>query len=391
MASILKPTAPRPPATHLPYSAAVQQPPPQPAQAAPAPPPPKQKPVPPQPAIPIPPPSSVEVPSSPSMTHPSAASPMSSYASVSHERDSSFYESPALSEAIPGPVATSSPQRVSASRKDSISSVPRVLSPLSSISHPIPEPSQPQNAREEDDQQEVPQFPPGVKIVQGEQLVTPGAGASQTIGGHRHAQTNGHPLHPPPAPAPAPLPPSSFPPGLADLVLPFERAKQRASQRMANVDQLHKYLAGGLSGIPQPQDTVKAKYYMPRNPFPTAPYYPQVPHPLLNNAAIYSRVDVETLFYVFYFLPVSYPQYLAAEELKRQSWRFHVKYLTWFQRHSEPQAITEEYEQGCMCTLTGKAHGARGRRAISGSSIDIWRKTKRISPLHYPFVTVRGL
>lgn len=40
------------------------------------------------------------------------------------------------------------------------------------------------------------------------------------------------------------------------------------------------------------------------------------------------------------------PRYLAAKELKRQSWRFHVKYLTWFQRHSEPQAITDEYEQG---------------------------------------------
>jgi len=39
-------------------------------------------------------------------------------------------------------------------------------------------------------------------------------------------------------------------------------------------------------------------------------------------------------------------RYLAAKELKRQSWRFHIKYLTWFQRHSEPQAITEEYEQG---------------------------------------------
>jgi len=37
---------------------------------------------------------------------------------------------------------------------------------------------------------------------------------------------------------------------------------------------------------------------------------------------------------------------MAAKELKRQSWRFHVKYMTWFQRHSEPQAITEEYEQG---------------------------------------------
>ena len=49
-------------------------------------------------------------------------------------------------------------------------------------------------------------------------------------------------------------------------------------------------------------------------------------------------------------LPSVFPthpsRYLAAKELKRQSWRFHVKYLTWFQRHSEPQAITEEYEQG---------------------------------------------
>jgi hypothetical protein len=45
---------------------------------------------------------------------------MSSYASVSvsHDRDSSFYESPALSEAAP--VATSSPQRVLAARKGEI-------------------------------------------------------------------------------------------------------------------------------------------------------------------------------------------------------------------------------------------------------------------------------
>ena len=44
--------------------------------------------------------------------------------------------------------------------------------------------------------------------------------------------------------------------------------------------------------------------------------------------------------------PRIHVRYLAAKELKRQSWRFHVRYLTWFQRHSEPQAITEEYEQG---------------------------------------------
>lgn len=116
--------------------------------------------------------------------------------------------------------------------------------------------------------------------------------------------------------------------------------------RMNNLDQVHKMLEGGYTSMPQPQDTEKPKYYVPRNPFQTAPYYPQTPHPLLNTSAIFSQLDVETLFYVFYYLPGTYQQYLAAKELKRQSWRFHVKYLTWFQRHSEPQAITDEYEQG---------------------------------------------
>ena len=38
-------------------------------------------------------------------------------------------------------------------------------------------------------------------------------------------------------------------------------------------------------------------------------------------------------------------QYLAAKALKRQSWRFHTKYLMWFQRHEEPKIINDEYEQ----------------------------------------------
>jgi len=38
-------------------------------------------------------------------------------------------------------------------------------------------------------------------------------------------------------------------------------------------------------------------------------------------------------------------QYLAAKALKKQSWRFHTKYLMWFQRHEEPKTITEDYEQ----------------------------------------------
>ena len=38
-------------------------------------------------------------------------------------------------------------------------------------------------------------------------------------------------------------------------------------------------------------------------------------------------------------------QYLAAKALKRQSWRFHTKYMMWFQRHEEPKIINDEFEQ----------------------------------------------
>ncbi|KAF7296740.1 hypothetical protein MIND_00904600 [Mycena indigotica] len=349
MSSLLK-SAPKPAAAPLPirgYSAAVQHQPP----APPAPPKPVPAPVqakattsttvPP----PLPTASTLDTPSSPSMTHPSAASPMSSYASVSvsqGERESSFYESPALSEAVAAPVAISSP-------KGSIASLPRIPSPPSA-SEPLVEPISRQPS--EDSEVDVPRFPPGVAVASDPPAIAPSTSTSSAIGSHRQpqAQANGHTAAAPPV-ATTPITtstvqPSSFPPGLADLVLPFERAKQRASQRMQDVETLNKYLTNGLSSIPQPQDTLKPKYYMPRNPFPTASYYPQAPLALLNNKALYSQIDVETLFYIFYFVPVSYPKYLAAEELKRQSWRFHVKYLTWFQRHSEPQAITEEYEQG---------------------------------------------
>jgi len=115
---------------------------------------------------------------------------------------------------------------------------------------------------------------------------------------------------------------------------------------MANPDQMHKLLEVAMTGTPQPGDTEKPKYYVPRSQYNTPPYYPRTPLPILSSPALFGQLDVETLFYVFYFLPGTYQQYLAAQQLKNQSWRFHVKYLTWFQRHSEPQAITEEYEQG---------------------------------------------
>jgi len=268
-----------------------------------------------------------------------------------------------MSEAVPSsvgpPVATSSPHRIVA-RKDSIPSPTKVAQPAPSTSD-VPPPSQPQangnlqaavpaaTAGPSPLPQQVqqysmnpsgvpstsspapqsaiaPQFPPGVKVTANEQAL--------------HIPQN---VARPPSTQQVPR---AVPGSLSDLVVSFENAKQKAVHRMNNLDQVHKLLEGGLSTLPQPQDTERPKYYVPRNPFTTPSFYPQTPNPMLSTPAIFSQLDVETLFYVFYYLPGTYQQFLAAKELKRQSWRFHVKYLTWFQRHSEPQAITEEYEQG---------------------------------------------
>ncbi|KAJ7067966.1 Not1 N-terminal domain, CCR4-Not complex component-domain-containing protein [Mycena amicta] len=287
--------------------------------------------------------------SSPSLTHPSTTSPMlSSAASVSQPPDGSFYsgqESPLMSDGVPsslgGPAATSSPPRT-IPRKE-ILVPPRAGSQSPSVSQlldPVPPlvngGSQAQLPASSTLPQQ-PQFPPGVKVPQGEQ---PGASLLAVM-----QQSGQRPLSAVQPPPPR-TNPSAFPGSLSDLVISFESVKQKAANRMNNLDQVHKMLEGGYSNVPQPQDTERPKHYVPRNPYPTAAYYPQTPPALLSTAAIFSQLDVETLFYVFYFHPGTYQQYLAAKELKRQSWRFHVKYLTWFQRHSEPQAITEEYEQG---------------------------------------------
>ena len=35
---------------------------------------------------------------------------------------------------------------------------------------------------------------------------------------------------------------------------------------------------------------------------------------------------------------------MAAKALKKLSWRFHTKFMTWFQRLEEPKTITDDYE-----------------------------------------------
>ena len=83
-----------------------------------------------------------------------------------------------------------------------------------------------------------------------------------------------------------------------------------------------------------------------KDPIQTPPSFPQDRAPLLENEALYEKLHVDTLFYIFYHMQGTYYQFLAARELKRQSWRYHKKYGTWFLRHAEPKMITDDFEQG---------------------------------------------
>ncbi|CAM9596025.1 unnamed protein product, partial [Ectocarpus sp. 12 AP-2014] len=89
-----------------------------------------------------------------------------------------------------------------------------------------------------------------------------------------------------------------------------------------------------------------SRSYVPRNPYRTPTAFPSQPAAAFEKPHMFEKLNTDTLFLIFYYQQGSYQQYLAARELKRQSWRYHKKYMTWFQRHEEPKVTTDDYEQG---------------------------------------------
>lgn len=74
--------------------------------------------------------------------------------------------------------------------------------------------------------------------------------------------------------------------------------------------------------------------------FPTEPLYQ------FKDPDFYKRLDLDTLFFIFYYYKGTVQQTYAAMQLKQYAWRFHLKYKMWFQRLDEPKLITTEYEKG---------------------------------------------
>ncbi|XP_075266115.1 CCR4-NOT transcription complex subunit 3-like [Convolutriloba macropyga] len=105
-------------------------------------------------------------------------------------------------------------------------------------------------------------------------------------------------------------------------------------------------LEAAFEHLPHASDSERLRPYLPRNPCPTPNYYPKEPLPNSDTVDFFERLATETLFFIFYYLEGTEAQYLAAKALKKQSWRFHTKYMMWFQRHEEPKQITDDCEMG---------------------------------------------
>jgi CCR4-NOT transcription complex subunit 3 len=96
----------------------------------------------------------------------------------------------------------------------------------------------------------------------------------------------------------------------------------------------------------------------PSAPIPAS--YPTSSPPVLENPALFERLDADALFFTFYYQQGTSRQYLAARELKRANWRFHKKHATWFARQEEPKASTDLYEQGSYIYFDFSSSDAAG-------------------------------
>jgi CCR4-NOT transcription complex subunit 3 len=136
--------------------------------------------------------------------------------------------------------------------------------------------------------------------------------------------------------------------GFNELVALGEGGPPPPSLANAAMSALHaqQMLSLALHGMPEPSDSERPRIYQPRNPYPTPNSFPQAPAAAFQSLSTFDTFDTDALFFIFYYQQGTYQQYLAARELKKQSWRYHKKYLTWFQRHEEPRVTNDEFEQG---------------------------------------------
>ncbi|XP_075461610.1 CCR4-NOT transcription complex subunit 3 isoform X2 [Ascaphus truei] len=163
-------------------------------------------------------------------------------------------------------------------------------------------------------------------------------------------------------------PPASQPPTqLSEVNIPLSLGVCPLGPVPLTKDQLYQQAMeeAAWHHMPHPSDSERIRQYLPRNPCPTPPYHHQMPPPHSDTVEFYQRLSTETLFFIFYYLEGTKAQYLAAKALKKQSWRFHTKYMMWFQRHEEPKTITDEFEQGTYIYFDYEKWGQRKKEGFT--------------------------
>lgn len=159
-----------------------------------------------------------------------------------------------------------------------------------------------------------------------------------------------------PAHTPLPSVESAYPP----LVPPQQQPQQQPQQPQIQLQTSNEAKLGAINpeimiainmlkqsmlNCPFGPDSDKPAY-TPRNQYPTHPAFPTQPPSIVESPLLFEKLPMDTLFLAFYHQQGLLQQVLAAKQLKKQSWRFHKKYMTWFQRHEEPKRTEPTYEEG---------------------------------------------
>lgn len=73
-------------------------------------------------------------------------------------------------------------------------------------------------------------------------------------------------------------------------------------------------------------------------------FFPKEINHYLLQREFFSKYDLSTLLYIFFYFPGSPLQVFAAKELEMRGWKYHTKFQTWFKRVSKPKEVNDKYE-----------------------------------------------
>jgi hypothetical protein len=110
--------------------------------------------------------------------------------------------------------------------------------------------------------------------------------------------------------------------------------------------------------MPQPGDGVVRRRGRVRNLVAVPPSFPTTAPPVVENPALFERLEVDALFFAFYFQQGTPQQMLAARELKRSNWRAPSSSLS-LAPLTHAQALPQKVQH--LVCARGGAQGVHGR------------------------------